>query len=150
MEPEPDETPLDDPVLDKLIELERNDKLEPETVVSEATDPGSPLYTHFEWDDSTAAHEWRLQQARQLIRRYKIIITEPDGTTFRYRRFTHVDSVGRYHDTDRALRDWRDEVLDRARRDFETWQLRYQRLGLAAQRQIIDDTLGGDGESDAA
>jgi hypothetical protein len=37
-------------------------------VVEEASLPGSPLHNCFEWDDGAAGYQWRLQQARQLIR----------------------------------------------------------------------------------
>ena len=37
-------------------------------VVEEARNPESPLHSSFNWDDTAAAHQWRLQQARQLIR----------------------------------------------------------------------------------
>jgi hypothetical protein len=37
-------------------------------VVREASVVSSPLHGHFNWDDTEAAHQWRLQQARQLIR----------------------------------------------------------------------------------
>ena len=37
-------------------------------VVEEARHPASPLHDRFNWDDTEAAHQWRLQQARQLIR----------------------------------------------------------------------------------
>jgi hypothetical protein len=37
-------------------------------VVEEARHPASPLHEYFQWDDSLAAHQWRLQQARQMIR----------------------------------------------------------------------------------
>jgi hypothetical protein len=37
-------------------------------VVMEASAPSSPLHRCFEWEDGMAAHHWRLQQARQLIR----------------------------------------------------------------------------------
>lgn len=37
-------------------------------VVEEARHPASPLHDHFQWDDTVAGHQWRLQQARQLIR----------------------------------------------------------------------------------
>jgi hypothetical protein len=36
--------------------------------VEEAADPASPLHDHFQWDDTIAGRQWRLQQARQLIR----------------------------------------------------------------------------------
>ena len=37
-------------------------------VVREAADPRSPLHDYFQWEDTVAAHQWRLQQARQLVR----------------------------------------------------------------------------------
>lgn len=37
-------------------------------VVEAARPKNSPLHSHFEWDDSAAAAEHRLNQARQLIR----------------------------------------------------------------------------------
>jgi hypothetical protein len=45
-----------------------NGLLRPADVVAEASQPGSPLHDYFEWDDGEAGHQWRLQQARQLIR----------------------------------------------------------------------------------
>jgi len=41
--------------------------LRPIDVVDEARDESSPLHKHFEWDDTTAAEQHRLWQARQLI-----------------------------------------------------------------------------------
>jgi hypothetical protein len=40
----------------------------PETVVREARPKASPLHSRFEWDDGEAADNWRLWQARQLIK----------------------------------------------------------------------------------
>jgi len=37
-------------------------------VVEMAFDPDCPLHSYFEWDDGAAAHQYRLSQARQLIR----------------------------------------------------------------------------------
>lgn len=39
-----------------------------EEVVAAAKESSSPLHKCFEWDDSTAGHQWRLMQARHLIR----------------------------------------------------------------------------------
>lgn len=145
-----DDDEIEDPVLDKLIELESNDKLDPETVVAEAADPSSPLRGSFEWDDSAAAHQHRLQQARHLIARYRVVKleTKPGGEVVSYRRFTHVESQGRYYSTERALVDWRDEILNRARRDLQAWQLRYDRLGKAALLVIAEETLAEPGEGE--
>lgn len=42
--------------------------LTPETVVEAARSPKSPLHQQFTWDDNKAAHEYRLWQARTLLR----------------------------------------------------------------------------------
>jgi hypothetical protein len=50
------------------IQIANQGVLRASDVVQEASHPGSPLHNHFEWDDTVAGHQWRLQQARQLIR----------------------------------------------------------------------------------
>ena len=42
--------------------------LRPIDVVAEAANAASPLHEFFQWDETTAAQEDRLEQARQLIR----------------------------------------------------------------------------------
>ncbi len=67
-------------MLDKNVladQLEKIDSTEngltPEAVVRVASDPDNPLHSQFEWDDKKAGHMHRLQQARSLIKRVKII-----------------------------------------------------------------------------
>jgi hypothetical protein len=68
-------------VTGELLAIQSRSKdsmLHPSEVVSWAAEhPKSALYPKFEWDDSRAGHEWRLQQARSLIRLH--VVTE-DGT----------------------------------------------------------------------
>lgn len=45
-----------------------NDGLRPSDVVAAAMDKSSPLHDQFEWDNKKAGHEYRLIQARKLIR----------------------------------------------------------------------------------
>lgn len=52
----------------KRIAKENGGLLQPETVVEEARPASSPLHNRFQWDNSIAAHEYRIWQARQLIR----------------------------------------------------------------------------------
>lgn len=49
--------------------------LRPEDVVNAATSKKHPLHHLFEWNDSRAAHEHRLNQARQLIKSVKVVVT---------------------------------------------------------------------------
>lgn len=52
----------------KRLADENDGILQPESVVEAARPVTSPLHSRFTWDNSKAAHEYRLWQARQLIR----------------------------------------------------------------------------------
>jgi hypothetical protein len=58
-----------------------NGTIAPEKVVEEARDDNSPLHVYFEWDDDKAAQAHRLEQARGLLRRVRIIYHEPETPT---------------------------------------------------------------------
>jgi hypothetical protein len=76
--------------------------LEPEAILDAAKDPASPLHKLFEWDDDRAAHEYRLHQARYLIR--AIYSTAPDMPA--HRVFVSVATAGRreYRDAETAVK----------------------------------------------
>lgn len=50
----------------------------PEHVVDAARDPRSPLHEYFEWDDAEAAEAYRREQARALLRSWKVRIVTSD------------------------------------------------------------------------
>lgn len=60
--------------LDALADR-HNGELTPEIVVEAARDPGSPLHSYFDWNNDTAAHKFRLEQGRRLIRVHRYEIT---------------------------------------------------------------------------
>jgi hypothetical protein len=70
---------------DELLRIAQRDggKLLPGRVVEEARDPASPLHTHFEWDDTEAAHEYRKAQARSLIARCRVTVLMPEPVVVR-------------------------------------------------------------------
>lgn len=57
-------------IRDELIRIAQayGGELKPEVVVKEARVETSPLHHSFDWDDGEAAENWRIHQARQLIR----------------------------------------------------------------------------------
>jgi hypothetical protein len=55
-------------------------KLSAPVVVDAAREPSHPLHSRFEWDDTIAGHQYRLQQARELIRSVRIVYKEADET----------------------------------------------------------------------
>lgn len=62
-------------VRDALAAIARKnkDRLEAAKVVEAAKSPSSPLHSRFEWDNTKAGHEYRLAQARKLIRVFEIV-----------------------------------------------------------------------------
>jgi hypothetical protein len=61
--------------------VEREGVLSPSAVVAEAATATSPLHRFFVWDDTEAAHRYRLDQAENLIRRVRVVIhREPERT----------------------------------------------------------------------
>ena len=99
----------------RLLELyERDGKLTAESVLEDGTDPASPLHSQFEWDDQIAAFQFRLEQARAIVRRAHVTILERPA-----RRFVFVTSTDSYHPIETAMSrvEWRVELLDEFERD---------------------------------
>jgi hypothetical protein len=55
-------------------------RLTPEQVIGAAQDKNSALHDCFTWDNSEAAAKWRLEEARELIRRVRIEVTVEERT----------------------------------------------------------------------
>jgi hypothetical protein len=66
------------PVLVKYMKLYKQ-KLAAEKLLEEATPPNSRLHIAFNWDDVSAAHQHRLDQARHLLRSLDYRFKTPDG-----------------------------------------------------------------------
>lgn len=84
-------------------ELERihdaNGSLSPELIVEAARSAYHPLHHAFTWDDSVAAHEYRLLQARAMIRRCYVQRELEPSHVVRVRAFvarSHVEAADPY------------------------------------------------------
>lgn len=55
--------------------------LTPAAVIDEARDPESVLHGAFTWDDTEAAEKWRVHEAQQLIRKFRVCKTTGNGET---------------------------------------------------------------------
>lgn len=85
-----------------------NGRLTPEIVVDDARPAEAPLHPAFTWDDAKAAEEFRLMEARDLIRAVHLV--EEDGTD-RGCAYAHVsieteDGEGRgYYPVEQIVQD---------------------------------------------
>ena len=124
---------LKDPqaVGDKLQELRDKHKgLTASIVIEDAKNKKSVLHGAFEWNDSKAAHEWRLHSARHLMR--AVVTKELDSSgEIRYQPafvFVKTEEGPRYESLAKVLDDdeLRLQVINRALKEFEQCQKRYE------------------------
>jgi hypothetical protein len=117
-------------VLAELRTLAHGGKLEPVAVVEAARDEASPLHEHFEWDDTAAAHQHRLLQARKLISVHVEIL--PGATeaspVFVSLREDRLDGGYRTLISVMSDKDLRDKLLADAMADAEAFAVKYNSL----------------------
>lgn len=123
------------PELEKIYKT--NQKLTAEIVLDEAKKRYSPLHAYFTWDNDEAAGQWRLHQARNLIRSIEIEVVDPKtGKGEVGRAFVNViqkidhEPERVYVEVGVALKnpDLREQVLENALNEIETWKERYSQF----------------------
>ena len=133
-------------VCKKLIDEEG--AVTPERLVEVSKPKNAPLHNEFEWNNDKAAKKYREEQARQIIKNIVIIkveetVTEPKKIKCWVnsdRAFVPTDEkLHRYVTLETALNDisWRDNLLEAARRDMNSFITKYRRL--TELGKIIDE-----------
>lgn len=112
------------------IRQRHQDELTPELVVKDARRENSPLHSVFEWNDDAAAHQWRLEQARNLLRKIVFVPDElPDAEPQRY--YVHLDNGRSYYTSVIAAmsdEEKKQRVLRTALKELESFERRYRGL----------------------
>lgn len=111
--------------------------VKPEIVVQEAADEDSPLHDCFCWDDTEAAHKYRVWQARQLLRVTVTIIpqsSEPQRVFVSLTNDRHNDDGGyRVLATVLSDEDRRKQLLEDALKELQVFEEKYKGLKELAQ-----------------
>ncbi len=112
------------------IRQRHEDELTPELVVKDARRENSPLHSAFEWDDDAAAHQWRLEQARGLLRKIVFIPDElPHSEPQRF--YVHIGNGSpHYTSVIAAMSDEekRRRILASALKELASFEHRYKGL----------------------
>ena len=110
---------------------EEHGHLTPALLVDVAANPEHPLHSRFEWDDTVAAHRWRLEQAGQLLRvTYRPIEGKPNDL----RAFSAVRGedtpTSEYVPTEDILANpfTAELLLRQMKRDWQTFKRRYDHM----------------------
>lgn len=136
-------------VVGNYIEMLRkkfHGELTPQDILDDARHDNSPLHSFFEWDNSAAAEQYRLQQARGLIRAVVAVYVREDQPAIRTRAYIHVPepSAPHYREASHAMSQskTRKMVLDRAWNELKAWKAKYKDLqefaGLIRVIEVID------------
>lgn len=111
---------------------ERGGELEADDVVQSASSPASPLHREFEWDDTKAAREHRLCQARNLMNSIQVTLVGKDEEPITMSVFVAVqtEEEKRYMDVTVAMGDSekRENILAQALRELKAFQRKYGNL----------------------
>jgi hypothetical protein len=120
--------------IERLL-VEHNHQLDPADVVKAAEIPTSPLHSAFQWDDTEAARQWRVQQARMLLGAIQVTIITPKGGEVTTRLTVATEAKGgtrkrNYSSTEYALNDpeLRAEVLKTALLELISFRRKYAEL----------------------
>lgn len=101
-------------------------------VVDEAKHKSSPLHRYFQWDDTEAAYQYRLIQARHLINTVVTIIPHNRHLISAYvsLREDRLTPGGAYRAMVDVLsnEEQREKLLYEALEDLRTWERKYRRL----------------------
>lgn len=128
-------------------ELERikaqRGRLTPEDVVDESRDENAVLHSCFEWDDHTAAEQYRCSQASKILRTIVTTMDSPVGNEpVTVRAFINID--GEYENINRVVKapDMYDTMMSEARKELDAFRQKYRSLSaLTGVLRVIDDFL---------
>lgn len=127
--------------------MDKDSRLSPKKVLDYAQDPGTALHKCFEWDDSKAAEKYRMDQARHLIRRVRVLVIQPPDIRIHARVFHSLPGdrgkgpAGSYREIRSILASKQHtlEMLKMARQDAQTFIDKYNFL--RNHSQSIGDVL---------
>jgi hypothetical protein len=129
-------------------------KRTPEDVVAAARPKRSPIHRDFEWDDAAAATEYRLAQARYLLRSIQVTFRnerdEPQEPTRAFHSITYVTAGGT---TGRAYLPARvvwaqpelaEQVRERARQRLQAFAAQFRQYEFLSKEVAVVDALVAD------
>lgn len=139
-------------IIEELMELGR---CTPQALVDEARDPKSKIHRYFEWNDATAAEQYRVLQAKYYMRSINVEYTTESSGVFEMRAFipTYVDGGGNQWKPAMQIAstiEGMDQLLESARRELKSFTKKYAALRAFAKAtsmlNAIDDFVAAAAE----
>ena len=102
----------------------------PHEVLDLARDPKTELHKCFDWDDSSAAEKWRIQQARFVCNSFTVVVETTKGEEKAYRLVQHDHDEKVYRQVTFTVRD-EDQyasLLRKAKAELTAFKNRYKSI----------------------
>jgi hypothetical protein len=118
----------------ETIRLKNGGLLTEESILSAAKSKKHPLHDRFTWDDTEAARQWRLEEARDLIRSVYVTIQQPPHPSVTVRAYASLPRDRESGSGYRAINDimsqadLRTELLNTALSELDALKKRYSNL----------------------
>lgn len=120
----------------EIIRKQHGGILDPKDVVKFAKNPKTALHAQFNWDDTEAAKQWRLHEARNIIRLHVTVISDENPHPVRAyvslsteRHGSKAASTGYRHVADiLSDEDLSIQMLSDALNELKTFQKKYRTL----------------------
>jgi hypothetical protein len=128
---------------EELERIAEKRTLTPEAVVEESTHKAAPLHNEFEWNNKTAAHEYRKCQAQDLIRNI-VTVTIEERPVEATRAFVNIitEEDRGYIPIDVVIKDtsMRNQYIEQALKDLAVYKKKYADLiEIAENFDHLDD-----------
>ena len=111
----------------------------PHQVLDLARNPKTELHKCFDWDDSSAAEKWRVQQARFICKSFTVTIETAKGEERSYRLVEHDSDERVYRPVTFTVRDedQYESLLRRAKEELAAFRRRYK--SITEVEAVIDE-----------
>ena len=118
-------------IIEEILYIKDTYGLTAESIIKRAENENSPLHDFFTWEDSIAAHQWRLQEARILVNEVKIIIEDKEYAAFENVSVSHNEGTlksKQYMSTLEIIdnEELRKQVIRRSLEALKHWELKNQ------------------------
>jgi len=125
-------------VIDEILIVKEKKGLTAENLLNSARKKSSSLNKLFDWDDSTAAENWRMQQARQIINEVKIIVEDKELFAFENIRISVDEQSGESIEKSKRVyegiveimndKEKRSQLILRALQEAKYWKERHSQF----------------------
>lgn len=102
----------------------------PHEVLDLARNPSTELHKCFDWDDSSAAEKWRIQQARFVCNSFTVVVETTKGEEKAYRLVQHDHDEKVYRPVTFTIRneDQYESLLRKAKTELAAFKNRYKSI----------------------